>query len=177
MASEQLLTNGGTPITASKSTQVKVSAPSQPPQFPSDLPPAALDLAAKLFDLARAGDTSTLSAYLAAGVPKNLTNSSGDTLLMLTSYHGHTDTAKLLLNQGADPNILNEKGQSVIAGAVFKGCDEVVKVLFEGGADVKIGHPNAVDCARMFKREEMLRLFGAEVGEGVEIRVDDAPRG
>jgi len=39
----------------------------EPPKTPSDLPPAALDLAAKLFDLAREGATDTLKQYLDAG--------------------------------------------------------------------------------------------------------------
>jgi hypothetical protein len=60
----------------------------------------------------------------------------------------------------------------VIAGAVFKGYDEVVKVLFEGGADVQMGQPNAVDCARMFKKDGVLRLFGVELGEGRTVDVD-----
>jgi ankyrin repeat protein len=148
----------------------------QPPTSasPSSLPPAALDLAAKLFDLARAGSTQTLHQYISAGIPKNLTNSAGDTLLMLTSYHGHAETAKMLLENGADANVLNARGQSPIAGAVFKGYDEVVRALYEGGADVTLGHPNAVDCARMFKRTSCLKLFGVEEGEGTEIPVGNS---
>ncbi|KAF2194965.1 ankyrin [Zopfia rhizophila CBS 207.26] len=157
-----------------KSAEPTSNTPSQPPQSPSELPPAALDLAAKFFDLARNGDTNTLSAYISAGVPKNLTNSSGDTLLMLASYHGHAETAKMLLTAGSDPNVLNGRGQSPIAGAVFKGWDEVVRTLYEGGADVSTGQPNAVDCARMFKREACLKLFGVEEVEGMEVRVSGA---
>ena len=140
----------------------------------SALPPAALDLAAKLFDLARNGDTTTLQQYVSAGIPKNLTNASGDTLLMLASYHGHAETAKLLVDTGADPNVLNARGQSPIAGAVFKGYDDVVRVLYQGGADIRLGQPNAVDCARMFKRGNCLKLFGVEEGEGRTIPVDGA---
>ncbi|KAJ4362052.1 hypothetical protein N0V83_010994 [Neocucurbitaria cava] len=141
---------------------------------PSDLPPAALDLAAKLFDLARNGDTATLQQYVSAGIPKNLTNASGDTLLMLASYHGHAETAKMLIEAGADANVLNGRGQSPIAGAVFKGYDDVVRALYQGGADVQLGQPNAVDCARMFKRGNCLKLFGVEEGEGRTIPVDGA---
>lgn len=139
---------------------------------PSELPPAALELAARLFDLAREGDTSTLQQYVSAGIPKNLTNSQGDTLLMLASYHGKAETAKMLLDHGADANVLNGRGQSPIAGAVFKGYDDVVRVLYQGGADIQAGQPNAVDCARMFKRESCLKLFGIEQGEGTTVDVD-----
>ncbi|KAF2797982.1 ankyrin [Melanomma pulvis-pyrius CBS 109.77] len=150
--------NGAAATTTTNSVE---PPPNSTPTAPSHLPPEALDLAAKLFDYARAGSTSHLQPYLAAGIPPNLTNSAGDTLLMLASYHGHAGTAKALLDAGADPNVLNGRGQSPIAGAVFKGYDEVVRVLWEGRADTGAGHPNAVDCAVMFKREECLALFGA----------------
>jgi len=155
-------------------THPSQTPPSNSPTPATSLPPAALDLAAKLFDLARAGTTPTLQSYLSAGIPKNLTNSSGDTLLMLASYHGHAETARMLLENGANANVLNARGQSPIAGAVFKGYDEVVRALFEGGADVRLGQPNAVDCARMFKRSSCLKLFGVEEGEGVEIPIGES---
>ncbi|KZM23454.1 uncharacterized protein EKO05_0003317 [Ascochyta rabiei] len=160
--------NGGGPTTNGAST---TNGTSEPPQSVADLPPAVLDLAAKLFDLAREGNTTMLKQYVDAGVPRNLTNSTGDTLLMLTSYHGHAETAKMLLDAGADPNALNGRGQSPIAGAVFKGYEDVVKVLFDTGADIMGGQPNAVDCARMFKRDGVLKLFGVEQGEGSELQV------
>ena len=81
--------------TGATDTDGAVQAPPDS-RSPSELPPAALDLAARLFDLARSGDTSTLSQYVSAGIPKNLTNASGDTLLMLASYHGNPETAKML---------------------------------------------------------------------------------
>lgn len=154
------------------STVPPASSQTEAPNNAQDLPPAALELAAKLFDLAREGTTSTLTQYLSAGIPSNLTNSSGDTLLMLASYHGHTETAKALLDAGADANVLNGRGQSPIAGAVFKGYDDVVRTLYEGGADIRLGHPNAVDCARMFKRDSLLNLFGEEQGEGSTVQVN-----
>lgn len=136
---------------------------STPPAAPnaSTLPPEALDLATKLFDLARAGSTAELDAYVGAGIPPNLTNSAGDTLLMLASYHGHVETVKALLARGADPDVVNGKGQAPIAGAVFKNHNDVVKTLFEAGADVTAGHPNAGDCAVMFKREDLQELFAS----------------
>ncbi|KAI5201728.1 hypothetical protein AUEXF2481DRAFT_4787 [Aureobasidium subglaciale EXF-2481] len=128
----------------------------------SDLPPAALELAGKLFDFARQGKTEELAQYVSAGIPPNLTNSKGDTLLMLAAYHGHAATTRMLLEKGADPNVLNDRGQSPIAGAVFKGSDEVVQLLFERHADVYAGQPNAMDSAHMFRKENYLTLFGAE---------------
>ncbi|KAK4565711.1 hypothetical protein LTR86_003559 [Recurvomyces mirabilis] len=136
-----------------------------PTKDPSTLPPEALDLATKLFDFARHGSTQQLNQYITAGIPANLTNHKGDTLLMLAAYHGHVETVKMLLEAGADVDALNERGQSPIAGAVFKGFEEaggMVEVLVKAGADLRAGQPNAVDSARMFRREGCLRLFGVE---------------
>lgn len=81
---------------------------------------------------------------------------------MLAAYHGHVDTVKMLVDKDVDMNVLNDRGQSPIAGAVFKGYDEVVKIMYEKGADLFAGQPNALDAAHMFKREEMLRMFGVQ---------------
>ncbi|ONK13429.1 ankyrin repeat domain-containing protein [Streptomyces sp. MP131-18] len=122
--------------------------------------PEVLQLAAKIFDLARQGDTATVAAYVDAGVPPNLSNDKGDTLLMLAAYHGHADTVRVLLERGADPGRGNDKGQTPIAGAVFKGETDVVRTLLGAGADPAAGQPSAVDTARMFGRTELLDLFG-----------------
>ncbi|EON69331.1 hypothetical protein W97_08591 [Coniosporium apollinis CBS 100218] len=146
----------------------------QPPSTPSELPPAALDLAAKIFDLARTGATDSLSSYLAAGIPPNLTNHAGDTLLMLAAYHDHASTVRLLVSRGADVNALNGRGQSPLAGAVFKGYEEVVRALVEAGADAEAGQPTAVEAGWMFRRWTCLRAMGVQVddegnpGEGVQ---------
>jgi ankyrin repeat protein len=122
--------------------------------------PEVLQLASKVFDLARQGDTDTVAAYVDAGVPVNLSNDKGDTLLMLAAYHGHADTVRALLARGADAGRANDRGQTPIAGAVFKGETEVVRTLLDAGADPAAGHPSAVDTARMFGRTELLELFG-----------------
>jgi len=121
--------------------------------------PEVLELAQKVFDLARHGDTDTVCAYVDAGVPVNLTNDKGDSLVMLAAYHGHADVVRGLLARGADPDRLNDRGQAPLAGAVFKGEDEVVRALLDGGADPAAGEPSAVDTARMFEKPELLELF------------------
>ncbi|MFI0774079.1 ankyrin repeat domain-containing protein [Streptomyces sp. NPDC021212] len=122
--------------------------------------PEVLQLAAKVFDLARHGDTDTLAAYVDAGVPANLTNDKGDSLLMLAAYHGHAAAVSALLERGADPNRVSDRGQTPIAGAAFKGEEEVLRVLLAAGADPRAGSPSAVDTARMFGRADLLELFG-----------------
>ncbi|AWK09387.1 ankyrin repeat domain-containing protein [Streptomyces spongiicola] len=128
----------------------------------SDAPdPEVVELAAKVFDLARRGDAEALAAYVDAGVPANLTNDKGDSLVMLAAYHGHAGAVTALLARGADADRPNDRGQTPLAGAVFKGEDEVIRALLDGGADPAAGTPSAVDTARMFGKTDLLELFGA----------------
>jgi hypothetical protein len=109
--------------------------------------------------MAREGDAETLAAYVDAGVPVNLANDKGDTLVMLAAYHGHSAAVTALVERGADVNRLNDQGQAPLAGAVFKGEDDVVRVLVAAGADPRAGHPTAVDTARMFGRDDLLEVL------------------
>jgi uncharacterized protein len=123
--------------------------------------PEVVELATKIFDLARQGQAEALVAYVDAGVPANLTNDRGDSLLMLAAYHGHAEAVRALLARGAEADRINDRGQSPLAGAVFKGEEEVIRALLEAGADPAAGTPSAVDTARMFGRTQVLELFGA----------------
>ncbi|MFF3324081.1 ankyrin repeat domain-containing protein [Streptomyces sp. NPDC002889] len=118
-----------------------------------------IELATKVFDLARQGETETLAAYLDAGVPANLTNDRGDTLIMLAAYHGHAATVEALIARGAEPDRANDRGQTPLAGAVFKSEDAVIRALLAGGADPQAGTPSAADTARMFGKTDLLELF------------------
>ncbi|MDT5186483.1 MAG: uncharacterized protein QOJ20_2098 [Mycobacterium sp.] len=127
---------------------------------PDDVPENVAELAGRLFDMARTGAAATLAAYLDAGVPVDLTNSKGDTLVMLASYYGHPETVQVLTSRGADVNRANDRGQTPLAGSVFKGEDEVVRLLLDAGADPYAGGPNAVDTARVFGQTGYLDMFG-----------------
>jgi ankyrin repeat protein len=115
-----------------------------------------VELATRLFGLARAGSTADLMAYIDAGVAVDLTNQSGDTFVMLAAYHGHADTVRALLERGADPDRANDRGQTPLAGAVFKGEMEVIGVLLDGGADPARGEPSALATAAVFGRQDVV---------------------
>ena len=125
-------------------------------------PPAAdeqlIELAHQMFDLARAGDEDRLAAYVEAGVPANLTDASGNTLLMLAASHGHATTVTRLAGLGADVDRVNDRGQSPLAGAVFKDEQDVVRALLAAGADPDAGSPTARDTAAMFGRPDLFDL-------------------
>jgi ankyrin repeat protein len=117
------------------------------------------ELAHFVFDLARSGDDERLAAYLDGGVPVNMTDATGNTLLMLAAYNGRPSTVILLTARGADVNRLNDRGQSPIAGAVFKLEPEIVRTLLAAGADPNAGTPSAIETARMFQQTELLALM------------------
>jgi hypothetical protein len=121
--------------------------------------PEMLQFAAKVFNLARQGGTDTLAAYVDAGVPANLSNDNGDTLVMLAAYHGHPQTVAALLERGADPDRPNDRGQTPLAGAVFKGEQAVIEALLAGGADPTAGTPSAIETAQMFGQDDLVALF------------------
>ncbi|KAA1424519.1 ankyrin repeat domain-containing protein [Mumia zhuanghuii] len=120
---------------------------------PSD---EADEVTAQLFDMARSGDADSLLAYVQGGVPVNLTDATGNTLLTLAAYHGHADIVQRLIDAGADVNRLNDRGQSPLAGAIFKAEELVVSVLIGAGADPDLGEPSARALAAMFGRESLL---------------------
>ena len=118
--------------------------------------PELVVIAHACFDFARTGDTDRLRAYVEQGVPANLTDATGNTLLMLAAYQGHAETVTALVALGADPDRTNDRGQSPLAGAIFKGEDDVAQVLLAAGADPDLGTPSARATAQMFDRADLL---------------------
>ncbi|MCW2695994.1 MAG: Ankyrin [Modestobacter sp.] len=127
---------------------------------PGPIDPEVIALAGRVFDLARAGATEDLAGYLDAGVPANLTNDKGDTLLILAAYHGHPDTVAVLLAHGADHSRINDRGQTPLAAAVFKQSADTVRHLMAAGADPDAGQPSARATAAFFELPEMTALLG-----------------
>lgn len=53
----------------------------------SDLPPEAIAFASRMYDAARAGQVDVFQQALPAGLPPNLTNDKGDTLVGYIEQH------------------------------------------------------------------------------------------
>jgi uncharacterized protein len=121
--------------------------------------PGVVELAGRVFDLARGGHTDELAAYVDAGVPANLTNDKGDTLLILAAYHGHPDTVAALLDRGADHARANDRGQTALAAAVFRQSAETVSRLLAAGADPDAGGTSAQATAAFFDLPAMVELL------------------
>ena len=135
-----------------------------------------LAFAARVFAMARHGQAADLAALLDQGLPVDLGNDKGDTLLMLAAYNGNAAVVEELLKRGADPDRSNDRGQVPLAGAAFKGDLPVVALLLAHGA--RVDGPGRGDertplmVAAMFDRVEVAQALldaGADVG-----RRDDA---
>ena len=112
-----------------------------------------------MFDLARTGDTERLADAIDAGVPVNLTNEVGDSLLILAAYHDHPDTVRALLDRGADTARVNDRSQTALGAAVFRRSERSVTHLLDAGADPALGPRSAFDIAHFFDLPEMLALL------------------
>lgn len=113
-------------------------------------------------DAARQGDTEMLHPMLEAGMPVELKDGKGNTLLMLAAYHGNAETVELLIEEGADAEAPNDRGQTPLAGVAFKGHLDVARLLLAAGADPLAdqgGGKTPVMFAAMFGHPLMVTLL------------------
>jgi ankyrin repeat protein len=110
-------------------------------------------------EMARTGETDQLAALLDAGLPVNLTNAAGDSLLILAAYHGHSRIVSMLLERGADSARINDRGQSALAAAAFRRSEQNVRALLEAGADPDLGNPSARQITAFFELDDMRELL------------------
>ncbi|WP_432486659.1 ankyrin repeat domain-containing protein [Kineococcus sp. SYSU DK018] len=125
----------------------------------ADLTGDELRFLQETFELARAGSAAALLERVDAGVPVDLTNSSGDTLLILAAYHRHEELVRALLERGADHSRVNDKGQTALGAAVFRRDEPVVRALLAAGADPELGRQSGVAVAQVFELPEMLAIL------------------
>ncbi|GAA5125360.1 ankyrin repeat domain-containing protein [Luteolibacter yonseiensis] len=115
-------------------------------------------------DSARTGDVAMLVPMLDAGMPVNLADEKGNSLLMLAAYHGHLPLVRLLLESGAAPDQRNARNQTALAGVAFKGGLEIARLLVQYGAD-----PNAdqgggrfpIQFAAMFGNPDIVEFLSS----------------
>lgn len=139
---------------------------------PSTLDAETLAFVARVFGYARGGHAAELAELLAMGLPANLCNEKGDSLLMLACYHGQSEAAGVLLNHDADPELANDRGQVPLAGAAFKGDVVTTRLLLDRGAAVDgagEGGRTALMVAAMFNRTEIVDILLAR-GAAVDAR-------
>ncbi|WP_129661954.1 ankyrin repeat domain-containing protein [Rothia uropygialis] len=128
-------------------------------QNPPELTDQELDVLHQIFDLAREGQAEQLGAALDQGVPVNLTNPKGDTLLILGAYREQPEIVSLLIDRGADLNRLNDRGQTALASAIFRNNREIATALLDAGADPSLGSQTASAIADFFDITDMKELL------------------
>jgi uncharacterized protein len=134
------------------------SASPTPPALP-ELTDEQLEFLNSLFDLARAGESEQLLSAVDQGVPVNLANHNGDTLLILATYNNHPRLVRALLERGADVHRVNQRGQSALACAVFVQNEESVRALLNAGADPDAGPVSARAAVEQFGLDAMRPLL------------------
>ena len=78
---------------------------------PPTLDDETLAFAARVFQYARMGHAEELAALFAQGLPANLRNDKGDSLLMLAAYNGQAEAAQAILEHGGDPELANDRAR------------------------------------------------------------------
>lgn len=120
------------------------------------------ELCQMAFDMARNDECQSLEKMISAGLPVNLKNHKGNSLLMLSSYNGAFKTTQMLLNHGASVDERNDRGQTPLAGVCFKGDFPMVKLLVENGADIDANNGMGLtpySFALMFKRSDIAQYL------------------
>ena len=111
------------------------------------------------------GETESLAAMLDHGLPVNLADHKGNSLLMLASYHGHLKATRILLEHGAEVERRNAHGQTPLGGAAFKGYLEIVDLFcWSPGADIEADNGvgmTPIMFAAMFGRTEVVHRLKA----------------
>lgn len=122
---------------------------------PPELTDEQLEFLHSMFDLARAGKTEDLLGLIDQGIPVNLTNPKGDSLLILAAYNDHADLVDGLITRDADVDRMNDRGQTALSCAVFRQNEQITTALLKAGADARLGPQNAYAVIDMFGLESM----------------------
>lgn len=145
----------GAPISLDPMTTQPEPGSEPQPQLTDD----QIEFLNSLFDFARQGNTEALLSVIDQGVPVDLTDHKGDTLLILATYNQQADLVAALLARGADVQRLNQRGQSALTCAVFTQHEGNVRALLAAGADPDAGAQSARATAAQFQLEAMSALL------------------
>src|ERR1700758_2740864 len=97
---------------------------------------ALVELARTASRAAIQGNVRALVTALDAGVPVDLDDQTGNSLLMLAACNGRPEAGAVLLERGADPNRTNLHGHSPLCGAARRGDLRSTRLLLAHGGRV-----------------------------------------
>lgn len=118
-----------------------------------------LEFLHSMLDLARSGKSAELLDFIDQGIPVNLTNAQGDSLLILAAYNDHAELVRGLIERGADVDRVNDRGQTALGCAVFRQNQAITESLLAAGADPHVGSQNAYAVIDMFGLHAMQTLL------------------
>jgi ankyrin repeat protein len=101
-----------------------------------------------------------------AGVPIDIRNGRGDTLLIVAAYQQRRETVDELLRRGADTSVVNGMGQTAIACAVFRNNADILRALLDAGADPRVGSLAGLQIADQFALPRMREIIESHPGGG-----------
>ena len=131
-----------------------------------------------LREAAAENDTAALTAQLDAGLPPDLRDTEGWTVLMWAAASGSCDAAKILLQHGADTGALGNDGITALMCAAATADDAMVTLLLGAKADPFLqnhNHETAGDIARkngdaaLGRKIDAVKL-GVELGTAITVR-------
>ena len=82
-----------------------------------------------VFEAARCGDTDTVKAYLDSGIPVDLTDEDGRTILHCAAGEGQIKVVELLIERGCRIDLVDNNGWTPSICAIAHGCMETLQLL------------------------------------------------
>jgi len=120
------------------------------------------NIANDLLTAAKNGYPDIVSAIINSGVGINISNTFGETALILAVKSNNIDVVKLLINKHCDVNIKNVYGRDALILAVESGNIDIVRLLVDNGADInykdEFGN-NVLSSAMQTGNEDMINLL------------------
>ncbi|HYL36376.1 MAG TPA: ankyrin repeat domain-containing protein [Bryobacteraceae bacterium] len=107
-------------------------------------------------------DVKTMAALLDAGLPVDLTDKDGVTLLDLAVINGRVEMARLFISRGANVNALDHNGMTPLlyAASIDFGDSAMVDLLIKSGANGKTRSKDrlaALDLARKYNNANLVK--------------------
>jgi ankyrin repeat protein len=125
------------------------------------------------FDAARAGRADLLEGMIKDGVPVDLRDDHGYTVLILAAYDDQPATVDALLAMHADACAADQRGNTALMGVAFKG-DVAIAQRLVGRCDVNARNrmgQTAVMMAALVGHADIVRLL---VQRGADLTLKDA---
>lgn len=122
-------------------------------------PEARLEFIDGVFDLVRNGRAEPLQEMLDSGVPVDVRNAKGDSLLIIAAYSQQNSIVTDLIDRGADKDVVNAMGQTAISCAVFRNDAAILHALLLSGANPDAGARTGLEIAEQFGLAQMAQIL------------------